>query len=87
VLTAQTLDSGQRIIQLETAVGSAIKNFLGGIGEFLVSCTIAFSSLLFSSVVFSPCGTSSHLISGINVSRSRFLPVKKSSDLLLVCRA
>lgn len=49
---SKTLDSGQRIIQLETAVGSAIKNFLGGIG--------------------------------INVSRSRFLPVKKSSDLLLV---
>eukprot|EP00048_Salpingoeca_helianthica_P015040 m.224731 g.224731 ORF g.224731 m.224731 type:complete len:494 (-) comp16538_c0_seq1:182-1663(-) len=49
---AKVLDSGQRIVQLETAVGSAIKNFKGGIG--------------------------------INVSRSRFLPVKKSSDLLLI---
>jgi len=49
---SKSLDNGQRIIQLETAVGSAIKNFRGGIG--------------------------------INVSRSRFLPVKKTSDLLLV---
>eukprot|EP00047_Mylnosiga_fluctuans_P002912 m.226544 g.226544 ORF g.226544 m.226544 type:complete len:499 (-) comp11438_c0_seq1:35-1531(-) len=49
---SKSLDNGQKIIQLETAVGSAIKNFKGGIG--------------------------------INVSRSRFLPVKKTSDLLLV---
>lgn len=49
---SKTLDNGQRIIQLETAVGSAIKNFKGGIG--------------------------------VNVSRIRFLPVKKTSDLLLV---
>lgn len=40
------------MIQLETAVGAAMKTFEGGIG--------------------------------INVPRSRFLPVKKTSDLLLV---
>lgn len=43
---------GLDIIQLETAVGSAMKNFSGALG--------------------------------INVPRSRFLPVKKTSDLLLV---
>ncbi|EDQ85373.1 uncharacterized protein MONBRDRAFT_38883 [Monosiga brevicollis MX1] len=48
----KTLDDGRVIIQLEQAVGSAIKNFNGAIG--------------------------------INVPRSRFLPVKKTSDLLLV---
>eukprot|EP00730_Choanoeca_flexa_P002410 TRINITY_DN1103_c0_g1_i2.p1 TRINITY_DN1103_c0_g1~~TRINITY_DN1103_c0_g1_i2.p1 ORF type:complete len:495 (+),score=166.01 TRINITY_DN1103_c0_g1_i2:109-1593(+) len=48
----KTLDDGRVIIQLEQAVGSAIKNFNEAIG--------------------------------INVPRSRFLPVKKTSDLLLV---
>lgn len=48
----KTLDDGRVIIQLEQAVGSAIKNFNDAIG--------------------------------INVPRSRFLPVKKTSDLLLV---
>lgn len=46
------LDNGLNLIQLETAVGAAMKIFNGGIG--------------------------------INVPRSRFLPVKKTSDLLLV---
>lgn len=45
-------ESGIDIIQLETAVGSAMKSFSGAIG--------------------------------INVPRSRFLPVKKTSDLMLV---
>lgn len=48
----KTLDTGLRVIQLETAVGAAMKCFEGCIG--------------------------------INVPRSRFLPVKKTSDLLLV---
>jgi UTP--glucose-1-phosphate uridylyltransferase len=48
----QTLDGGLNVIQLETAVGAAIK---------------AFDNAL-----------------GVNVPRSRFLPVKTSSDLLLV---
>eukprot|EP00050_Salpingoeca_kvevrii_P001759 m.178416 g.178416 ORF g.178416 m.178416 type:complete len:497 (+) comp10449_c4_seq3:330-1820(+) len=47
----KTLGNGTKVIQLEQAVGSAIKNFKGAIG--------------------------------INVLRSRFLPVKKTSDLLL----
>ncbi|GAA6054870.1 hypothetical protein JCM3770_004261 [Rhodotorula araucariae] len=45
-------DSGEAVIQLETAVGAAIKHFQGA--------------------------------HGINVPRSRFLPVKSCSDLLLI---
>ncbi|XP_022909757.1 UTP--glucose-1-phosphate uridylyltransferase isoform X2 [Onthophagus taurus] len=48
----KTLANGLNVIQLETAVGAAMKCFEGGIG--------------------------------INVPRSRFLPVKKTSDLMLV---
>lgn len=48
----QTLDGGLNVIQLETAVGAAIKSFNNAMG--------------------------------VNVPRSRFLPVKTSSDLLLV---
>jgi UDP-N-acetylglucosamine pyrophosphorylase len=46
------LDGGLNVIQLETAVGAAIKSFENSLG--------------------------------INVPRSRFLPVKTTSDLLLV---
>jgi len=52
IVNHKTLDSGQSVIQLETAVGAAMKCFDGCLG--------------------------------INVPRSRFLPVKKTSDLLLV---
>ncbi|XP_078000704.1 UTP--glucose-1-phosphate uridylyltransferase-like isoform X2 [Glandiceps talaboti] len=52
IVNNKTLDNGINVIQLETAVGAAIKNFEGA--------------------------------HGINVPRSRFLPVKKTSDLLLV---
>lgn len=52
IVNNKTLDNGLNLIQLETAVGAAMKIFNGGIG--------------------------------INVPRSRFLPVKKTSDLLLV---
>lgn len=52
IVNHKTLDNGLRVIQLETAVGAAMKCFEGAIG--------------------------------INVPRSRFLPVKKTSDLLLV---
>lgn len=52
IVNNKTLDNGLRVIQLETAVGAAMKCFDGAIG--------------------------------INVPRSRFLPVKKTSDLLLV---
>lgn len=51
-MSPQTLDGGLNVIQLETAVGAAIKSFKNAMG--------------------------------INVPRSRFLPVKTSSDLLLV---
>ncbi|EDP44062.1 hypothetical protein MGL_1459 [Malassezia globosa CBS 7966] len=49
---AQSLESGEPVIQLETAVGAAIKHFRGA--------------------------------KGVNVPRSRFLPVKSCSDLLLI---
>ncbi|XP_037788470.1 UTP--glucose-1-phosphate uridylyltransferase-like [Penaeus monodon] len=52
IINNKTLDNGFNIIQLEQAVGAAIKCFNGSIG--------------------------------INVPRSRFLPVKKTDDLLLV---
>lgn len=48
----QTLENGTNVIQLETAVGAAIKSFEGAVG--------------------------------INVPRRRFLPVKTTSDLLVV---
>jgi UTP--glucose-1-phosphate uridylyltransferase len=52
IVNNKILDNGLRVIQLETAVGAAMKCFENAIG--------------------------------INVPRSRFLPVKKTSDLLLV---
>lgn len=52
IINNKTLENGIRVIQLETAVGAAMKCFDGSIG--------------------------------INVPRSRFLPVKKTSDLFLV---
>ncbi|KAK5647723.1 hypothetical protein RI129_002615 [Pyrocoelia pectoralis] len=52
IINNKSLDNGLNVIQLETAVGAAMKCFEGGIG--------------------------------VNVPRSRFLPVKKTSDLLLV---
>jgi len=52
IVNPKTLDNGMNIIQLETAVGAAIKSFDNAVG--------------------------------INVPRSRFLPVKTTSDLLVV---
>ncbi|KAI8907231.1 UTP--glucose-1-phosphate uridylyltransferase family [Gorgonomyces haynaldii] len=52
IVNNKTLDNGEKIIQLETAVGAAIKHFNGALG--------------------------------INVPRSRFLPVKSTSDLFLI---
>ncbi|KZT04671.1 UTP--glucose-1-phosphate uridylyltransferase [Laetiporus sulphureus 93-53] len=52
IVNPKTTDDGQAVIQLETAVGAAIKHF-----------------------------RNAH---GVNVPRSRFLPVKSCSDLLLI---
>uniref|UniRef100_A0A672YZP8 UTP--glucose-1-phosphate uridylyltransferase n=2 Tax=Sphaeramia orbicularis TaxID=375764 RepID=A0A672YZP8_9TELE len=52
IVNPKTLDGGLNVIQLETAVGAAIKSFDNAMG--------------------------------VNVPRSRFLPVKTTSDLLLV---
>lgn len=52
IVNNKTLDDGLHVVQLETAVGAAMKNFENA--------------------------------KGLNVPRSRFLPVKKTSDLLLV---
>ncbi|XP_055910979.1 UTP--glucose-1-phosphate uridylyltransferase isoform X1 [Eupeodes corollae] len=52
IVNNKSLENGLRVIQLETAVGAAMKCFDGSVG--------------------------------VNVPRSRFLPVKKTSDLLLV---
>jgi UTP--glucose-1-phosphate uridylyltransferase len=52
IVNNKVTDQGQAVIQLETAIGAAIKHFDSAIG--------------------------------INVPRSRFLPVKSCSDLLLI---
>lgn len=52
IVNNKTLENNINVVQLETAVGAAMKCFEGGLG--------------------------------INVPRSRFLPVKKTSDLMLV---
>uniref|UniRef100_A0A0A9ZDP3 UTP--glucose-1-phosphate uridylyltransferase n=2 Tax=Lygus hesperus TaxID=30085 RepID=A0A0A9ZDP3_LYGHE len=52
IVNPKTLENNAHVIQLETAVGAAMKSFNGALG--------------------------------INVPRSRFLPVKKTSDLMLV---
>lgn len=52
IVNPKTLDNGMNVIQLETAVGAAIKSFEKAVG--------------------------------LNVPRSRFLPVKTTSDLLIV---
>ncbi|KAJ3274426.1 UTP-glucose-1-phosphate uridylyltransferase [Terramyces sp. JEL0728] len=52
IVNHKTDENGEKVVQLETAVGAAIKHFKG-----------------------------SH---GINVPRSRFLPVKSTSDLFLI---
>ncbi|XP_055847213.1 UTP--glucose-1-phosphate uridylyltransferase isoform X2 [Episyrphus balteatus] len=52
IVNNKSLEKGLRVVQLETAVGAAMKCFDGSVG--------------------------------VNVPRSRFLPVKKTSDLLLV---
>jgi UTP--glucose-1-phosphate uridylyltransferase len=52
IVNHKTTESGEKVIQLETAVGAAIKHFKNG--------------------------------HGINVPRTRFLPVKSTSDLFLI---
>ncbi len=73
IVNPKTLDNGVNVIQLETAVGAAMKCFEGSIGILKNDLMITLSS------VRDYC----HL-TGLNVPRSRFLPVKKTSDLLLV---
>lgn len=74
IVNNKTLDNNLNIIQLETAVGAAMKSFNGGLGTY----NLIFKLFNFTYVL--------HIIIllGINVPRSRFLPVKKTSDLLLV---
>ncbi|KAJ3105542.1 UTP-glucose-1-phosphate uridylyltransferase [Phlyctochytrium bullatum] len=52
IVNQKTTEGGEKVIQLETAVGAAIKHFAGA--------------------------------HGVNVPRSRFLPVKSTSDLFLI---
>ena len=51
IVNPKIIDGGVKIIQLETAIGAAMKNFENSVG--------------------------------VNVDRSRFLPVKTTSDLFL----
>lgn len=70
IVNPKTLDNGVNVVQLETAVGAAMKCFEGSIGNTIFKLT--------------PFHFSNVLLLGLNVPRSRFLPVKKTSDLLLV---
>lgn len=89
-----------RIIQLETAVGAAMKNFEGAHGKSEGWCRVIFVNstpppLLPANRILSE--SQAHYLFlwlnllrplsaciGINVPRRRFLPVKTCSDLLLV---
>ena len=87
-----------RIIQLETAVGAAMKNFEGAHGKIKIRILLfgvrcknlliyqeslhAASRLISSSITI--LLPSLFTSAGINVPRRRFLPVKTCSDLLLV---
>ena len=80
----QTTGEGINVIQLETAAGAAIQNFKGAVGE---GCSSSSSSPLHFYLIHfltSSSSSSCPFRSGVNVPRSRFLPVKKTSDLLVV---
>ena len=64
------MEKGINVIQLETASGAAIKSFEGSQGNITMQ-EIGRHCIIFCR-------------SGINVPRRRFLPVKTTSDLLLV---
>ncbi|OXU27337.1 hypothetical protein TSAR_000061 [Trichomalopsis sarcophagae] len=68
IVNNKTFENGLNVIQLETAVGAAMKNFNGACGLYK---TFTSQDLTLRK-------------SSIHVPRSRFLPVKKTSDLLLV---
>lgn len=79
IVNPKVSPSGINIIQLETAVGAAMKSFERSIGMYL------FIYLLIHIYSDEYIYTIIYLFSiGIHVPRSRFLPVKKTSDLLLV---
>jgi len=82
-----------RIIQLETAVGAAMKNFEGAHGNIkirifptdqLISTRFVFALSRLIANNFRITCPSLFIHAGINVPRRRFLPVKTCSDLLLV---
>lgn len=75
IVNPKHLDRGLDVIQLETAAGAAIKNFRGACGEISLLCFVL------TEIADDVMGI---VFAGINVPRSRFLPVKKCSDLLLL---
>ena len=66
IVNNKVTDKGQAVIQLETAIGAAIKARLSSLSQGYAD------RQHFDSAI------------GINVPRSRFLPVKSCSDLLLI---
>lgn len=78
IVNNKTFSNGLNIIQLETAVGAAMKSFEGSIGKLYDKV------ILVQAFFISYCLIRMFDIAGINVPRSRFLPVKKTSDLMLV---
>ncbi|KAL6726679.1 hypothetical protein Aduo_008624 [Ancylostoma duodenale] len=75
IVNPKHLDRGLDVIQLETAAGAAIKNFRGACGGALL-LVFVLNGLIYGYMIVA--------FAGINVPRSRFLPVKKCSDLLLL---
>lgn len=76
IVNNKTQPNGLNIIQLETAVGAAMKSFEGSIGKYRKKYTTNVSIIIYNYNLMP--------FTGINVPRSRFLPVKKTSDLMLV---
>lgn len=73
IVNNKTFTNGLNVIQLETAVGAAMKSFEGCLGmKRNYKWHLVFIIYTWNA------------ISGIRVNRDRFLPVKKTSDLLLV---
>lgn len=70
------------MIQLETAAGAAIRNFDRAIGSYKYEVFRHGDPL--PTHMHPTCACTHTHTPGINVPRSRFLPVKKTSDLLLV---
>lgn len=85
IVNPKHLDRDVDVIQLETAAGAAIKNFRGACGIFFdIVHNHFFLIFLTKTMLICKKLFFFSFFAGINVPRSRFLPVKTTSDLLLL---